>query len=181
MQALFFGYISNSPESSLMESRVAMGRHIWKSKTSLQIKTEQSYLQIEDNEEFQATIHRGVKVPVPLFIRGRRIVHLKSTTNSKCRETFESIKFQGNLSQYYSTSRHSTEKKFFSRETFNNSDRYKSRKIFIQINNQNLEGIFIEIFWKLKNTGRAESLNSNLGLNYSNAWGREGIYSDWRW
>ena len=150
-----------------------------------QVKThgeqiEQTYLQIKDNEEFQATIHRGVIVPVPLFIRGRSIIHLKSTTNSKCRETFESIKFQGNLSQYYSTSRHSTENKFFSRETFNNSDRYKSRKIFIQINNQNLEGIFIEICWKLKNTGRAESLNSNLGLNYSNAWGREGIYSEWR-
>ena len=104
-----FGYISNSLKSKLIESKLKESRHICKSKQSrhicksktylqieteetyLQIKTEETYLQIKDNEEFQATIHRGVIVPVPLFIRGRRSIHLKSMANSKCREIFELV------------------------------------------------------------------------------------------
>ena len=86
-------------------------RHICKSKQSRHICKSKTYLQTQDNEKFQATIHRGVIVPVPLFIRGRITYSFRiSTANSKCKETFESIKLQENLSQYH-TSRHSTEKK----------------------------------------------------------------------
>ena len=92
-----FGYISNSLKSRLMESNwnradtfanqnradiFANQRHICKPKTTRSF--------------------RGVIVLVALFIRGRRTHPFRiSTANSKCKETFESIKLQENLSQYH--------------------------------------------------------------------------------